>query len=111
MPETALQLNNIGLDEERNVAVDFTGKLDTSELLTGTPTVTEVDTTHFTISTIAINTAAVEINGVTVAIGNAVQFKIVPGGSTLKGTVYSFDIEVNTDGSQVLTGRVTVVTK
>lgn len=55
-------------------AIDYTDILDSTETLTG-PTATEVSTTDLTIANVAVNVAAVTINGVSVAIGKAVQFK------------------------------------
>lgn len=60
----------------RACAVGFQGVLDTSELLTGTPTVTEVTTTALTITNKRVNTAAITILGVSHAIGEAVQFTV-----------------------------------
>jgi hypothetical protein len=56
-------------------AIDYTDILDDTETLTG-PTATEVTSTDLTIANVAVNSAAVTINGVSVAIGKAVQFKI-----------------------------------
>ena len=91
------------IGETRFHAVSFAGKLDTGELLTGTPTVTEIDTTVLTITNKAVNVAELVINGVTVAIGQAVQCKVVDNGMTA-GEEYSMLVTCSTDAGQVLNG-------
>lgn len=100
----AIQTQEKTVSEVRNIAVSFTGKLDTGELLTGTPTVAEVTTTDLTFANQSVNTAALTINGVSTIIGHAVQFS-VSGGSV--GT-YSINIAVSTDAtpSQTLYGTI-----
>lgn len=90
--------------EVRIASVDFQGKLDDGELLTGTVTVTD-DTSDLTIANRAVNSAALVINGKTSAIGKAVAFKIT-GGSA--GTTYYLHISVATDATfaQTLNARV-----
>ena len=51
--------------------------LDSGELLTDTPTVTEVTTSELTISNVVVSTAELTINGAAVAVGEAVQFKVI----------------------------------
>lgn len=92
--------------EVRNVAVSFANKLDSGELLTGTPTATEVSTTDLTISDVAVNTAALTISGVSVAVGEAVQFK-VSGGTA--GVKYKVRVTCATDSSPAQTLIVDVV--
>lgn len=65
----------ISVGDTELFAIDYTDLLDDTETLTG-PTATEVSTTDLTIANVAVNVAAVTINGVSVAIGKAVQFKI-----------------------------------
>ena len=80
----------------RLVSVSLTGQLDSGELLTGTPTIVEVTTTDLTLSNKAVSTAELTISGRTVAIGQAVQFKVVGGTA---GTKYTIRITVATDSS------------
>ncbi len=77
----AIEIRCKTVSEERNAATTFEGKLDSAELLTGTPTVTVVTVTvpAIVISNIAVNTSALTINGRTVAIGKAVTFKVTGG--------------------------------
>ena len=73
MTGIAKEIPRAGSAEAQNGGADFTLQLDSAELLTGTPTVVEQVTTDLTISSESINSAAVEINGDTVAIGRDVQ--------------------------------------
>ena len=85
--------------EVRNVAVSFVGKLDSGELLTGSPTVTVVGG-GLTVASEQVNTVALTIDGVSVGIGQAVQFS-VSGGTA--GTTYTVRIECGTDASPAQT--------
>lgn len=105
MTDTAPQIHEMSTSETRAVAVSMVGKLDGGETLTGTPTVTEVSTTEMTLASKAVNTAALSINGATVAIGNAIQFTVVcptPGH-------YSVRVECGTSESQTIDGLVRVI--
>ncbi len=87
---------------ETNVfAVDFSGALDSGELLTGTPTVAEVTSSDLTITSKSINTGALTINSRSVAVGLAVQFKVV--GQVVSGSPYKIKITVSTDSSPAQT--------
>lgn len=96
----ALQTQQKTASEVRNVAVSFAGKLDSGELLTGTPTVTEVTTTDLTFASQAVNTAALTINGVSTAIGRAAQFKVTGGTA---GTTYEITVSCGTDATPAQT--------
>ncbi len=89
-------------DEVFNVAVNFKDKLDTGELLTGTPTITEVTTTDFTIGSKVVNTAALTINGETSAIGQAVQCGVTVASSPTLGP-HEITISVDTDATPAQT--------
>lgn len=60
------------------MAISFADELDDGELLTGTPTVAEIDTSTLTFASQAVSTAILTISGKTVPIGEAVQVKITP---------------------------------
>ena len=94
--------------EERLVSVSLAGKLDSGELLTGTPTIVEVTTSDLTLANKAVSTAQLTISGRTVAIGQAVQFK-VSGGTA--GTTYTIRITVTTDSTPAQTLVLDVVLK
>jgi len=107
----APQLHEIAIGETRAVAVDCIGKLESNspeELLTGTPTIVEVTTSVLTLASKAVSTAALTINGSTVAIGKAVQFTCAPGASAVVGKTYLIKITVGTDSSQTVIGHVKV---
>lgn len=106
----APQRNTKTVSEVRNVAVSFSGKLDDSEALTGTPTVTEVDASSpqaLTFANIAINTAILSINDISTPVGEAVQFKVSGG---VADAVYTIKIVCGTDSTpaQVLYGTITL---
>lgn len=106
MPDTAPQIRRVHVDESRIVSVDFSGKLDSGELLTGTPTVAEDSTSDFSVTNAQVSTTALTINGSSVAAGMAVQFQVdaVSGVSGLR----VLDITVETDAGQTLVGRITI---
>lgn len=84
--------------ETVNLAVDLRGLLDTGETCTGTPTIVEVTTSALTISAKVVNTAALTINGQTVAIGEAVTCRVAGGTA---GVQYVIRVTVTTSASQV----------
>jgi len=104
---TAGEIPPFAVGETRIVSISFAGKLDTSELLTGTPTIVEQTTTDLTITSVAVNTTALTINNRTVPIGEAVQGKVVgmlEGGS---GTgSYTLLVTAATDAGQTLKGYI-----
>jgi len=99
--------------ESRLASIDFGGKMTSGELLTGTPTIV-VDysipsgATALTLANKAVSTAALTINGRTVAIGEAVQFLVSGGGIEAE---YIVKITVSSDSTpaQSLEGFLHVV--
>ena len=93
------------VSEVRNVSVDMRGALDSGELLSGTPTITEVSTTDLTLASKAVSVAPLTINGQTVPTGQAVQFKVsggtIPSGKTSK--TYAIKVQCATDSSPAQT--------
>ena len=89
-------------------SVSFEGKLDSGELLTGTPTVLEVGTSDLTLANKAVSTGSLTINGATVATGQAVQFTAT--GFT-GGRTYTIRLSAGTDATpaQTLVGVVTLL--
>lgn len=85
--------------EVRNCAVSFENVLDSGELLTGTPTVSATPS-GLTFASIKVNTVALTINGATVAIGKAVQFKVTGGSSDVK---YQIEASCGTDATPAQT--------
>jgi len=100
---TAPQIQTKKVSEVRNAAVSFSGKLDSGELLTGTPTIPDV--AGITISNKAVSTAILEINGISVPAAEAVQFSVSGG---VAGTTYEISINSATDATppQTLYGKV-----
>ena len=93
-------------------AINGTPYLDDSEVFTGTPAITEVGTvasydadgdptytttTHLTITNKAVNVAAVVVKNKTVAIGKAVQCKVV---GQQAGNTYGLRVSVATDAGR-----------
>jgi len=97
MPIKLDQRPVISVGDTDVASIDYTDYLDSDELLTGTPTVAEVTTTHLTITNKAVNTAEVRILERDVAIGKAVQFKV--SGQHVN-TEYSIRVTVSTDASR-----------
>lgn len=85
----ALQIPDKDSGGLRWASVSFSGLLDTTETLTGTPEVTEVGTTDLTIANVANSTAEMEINHETVPAAEAVRFT-VDGGT--EGTIYDLQV-------------------
>ena len=99
----APQQNTKTVSEVRNVAASFSNKLDSGELLTGTPAVVEANASSpqaLTFSNIAVSTAILTINGVSTPIGEAVQFKVSGG---VAGTLYEIIINCGTDATPAQT--------
>jgi len=91
----AEQIQSKTAAEVRNLAVDFTDKLDSGELLTGTPTVSG-DPAGLTIASVAVSAGALTILGTSVLTGQAVTCS-VSGGSA--GTRYTLTIQCGTDAT------------
>lgn len=107
MTSLAPQRCTMSAGEARLVSVDFTNKLDSGELLTGTVT-TAVSPSGPTVSNAAVSTQALTINGVTVTIGQAVQFKIT---SVTAGETYVVTMTVATNSTPAETVQGAVVIK
>ena len=86
--------------EVRNVAVSFSGKLDSGEKLTGTPTIVEVTTSDLTLGNKVVNTAELIINGIIVPIGEAVQWNVSGG---IAETEYITLASIGTDATPAQT--------
>lgn len=82
-------------------SVSFDGVLDSGETITGTPTATEETSSDLTISNVTASSTALTINNVSVAIGRAVQFKVV--GQLVATRDYTIKITVVTDSSPAQT--------
>jgi len=107
MSHTAPKIRTKTVSEVRNAAVNFSGKLDATELLTGTPVVSELTTSDLTFASEAVNTSTLTIDDVSAVAGEAVQFKVSGG---VAGTDYIIKISCDTNSGpvQTLHGRVTL---
>jgi len=99
----APQIQEKTVSEERTIAIDFRGKLDSGELLTGTPIITEVTTSDLTLTSKAVNTAELTINDLTVAIGEAVQCLVTGGLAATRN--YVIQVQCGTDSTPAQTVR------
>lgn len=106
MSFTADDIAEISTDEVRIVSVDFTGKLDSGELLSGTPTITADAGAGLTLTNKAVNSEAITVNSVACAIGEAVQFKA--DATAANAGRWAVEIVCGTDAGQTLYGRVMV---
>lgn len=91
----------VRVGETRTPAVSFVGVLEPGEVLTGTPLVVEVSTSGLTLTNKAVNTVELVINGKTVAIGQAVQFKM--SGQLVANSPYMIKVTASTDASPAQT--------
>jgi len=109
-PNTAPEHPSIPVGSSHNAKVSFKGQLDSGELLTGTPTVVEVNAldvavspSDLTISGKAVNTATIAVNEDTAVLaGQAVVYLV--SGQLLTNTPYRIKITATTDGGQTLVG-------
>lgn len=95
------QQPQMSVGDTETFGIDYTGWLDSGELLTGTPTVVEVISTDLTISNKVISTVLLTIlDESDVAIGAAVQF-VVSG--QLTGITYTVRVTIGTDATPART--------
>lgn len=100
MSNKSLQIHEISVTETRHVSVDMRSKLDGTELLTGTATVTEITTTALSITNVSISSAELSINGDTVPVAQALQFTVA---ASEQGR-YDVLVRCTTDAGQVIEG-------
>jgi len=96
----ATQIRQKSSSEVRNVAISYADKVESGELLTGTPTITEVSSSDLTLSNKIVSTGALTINGVSVAAGAAITFTVAGGTA---GTTYDIRIQCGTDATNAQT--------
>ncbi len=92
----------ISKGETEIVKVSLAAVLDSAELLTGTPTVTEQTSTDLTLGNKQVNTAQEEIDGTTTAIGKAVLFT-VSGQLTGANNPYTVHVQCDSDSTPTRT--------
>lgn len=93
-------LRTVSSDAVEVVAIDESFELDSGETLTGTPTVTEIDTNDLTITNNALNASSMTINGNTAAANCAVLFRI---SGQKAGKLYNIKYTVNTTSTPART--------
>ena len=101
---TAPQRPTASVGSVRNIAVSFSNKLDSGELLTGTPTIVDSSPNSpedLTISNKVVSTGALIINGVSTPTGEAVQCTV--SGFVAANFPYTLDISVGTDATPAQT--------
>lgn len=101
--QLALQQPTIYDGETRLASVSFVGLLDDGELLSGTPTVTEITSSDLTFANEALNSSAKIINKKSVAANKAVVFKIT---GFVAGETYTIEITSGTDSSPAQTLKI-----
>lgn len=89
--------------ETLTAEVDYTDRLDSDETLSGTPTIASSGA-GLTVSSPAVNAAALTILGTSVAIGKAVTFTAV----AVTAGLYTVTVTVGTSQSQTLVRAVKV---
>lgn len=93
--------------ETRNPAIDFTGKLDSGETLTGTPSVT-ASPSGLTIANVKVNTTTLTINDASCTAGQAVQFTVAGGTAGVTYTITATCDSTSTPAQVALEGRCTL---
>jgi hypothetical protein len=102
MSAEAPQIPRIVEGETRNGKASFANKLDSGESLAGSPTITELGTTHLTIANATRSTGTLTINGVEVTSGHALTFKVT---GFVANMVYRLRMECATDSTPAQTLR------
>lgn len=99
----APQIHTIRVGSDENISVDCSPVLDTSELMTGIPTVEEVSTSDLTITDVSINTQTMTINSSTVIAGKAIQFSVADVPVSALGETKKIRLTFTTDSTPVRT--------
>lgn len=93
-------VRTVSSDAVEIVAVDESFELDAGETLTGTPTVTEIDTSDLTITNKSLNSSSMSINGNDSSASCAVLFRI---SGQKSGKLYHIKYTVGTTSSPART--------
>jgi hypothetical protein len=102
MTQTAPQRPCFVESEVFTPAVSFLNLLRSGELLSGTPTVTEITSSDLTIDNVARNTGTITIDGVSHEASQAVQFRVASGHVATTGH-YRLRIDCDTDATPAQT--------
>lgn len=87
-------------NEVLNAAVDFRGRLESGESLSGTPTVVS-SPSGISPTNIAVTVSTKTINGKSVPAGKAITFKVPAGGTV--GTTYELLVTCDTNSTPAQT--------
>lgn len=90
----------VTVGEIPNAAVDCTGLLDAGELISTLTSVLEITTTNLTIDNKAISAVELTINGVAVATGKAITFRVA---GVLSGITYRIQSKFVTNSTPAAT--------
>ena len=101
MPKILEQQYDLSTGETEVVSINYSDVLDSGELLSGTPTVSEVSTSNLTLANKLVNTATYveSFSGETISVGKAVQFTVTTGTAGL----YQIRVTVSTDSTPTRT--------
>ncbi len=104
MRSTARQIHEVTTLEVAVVSVDMRGLLDDAETLTGAPTITPPTGSGLTFTNKTVNSATIEVNGVSLTAGQAIQFKA----DATAGVAARYDVDIvcGTSAGQTRHGRI-----
>ena len=101
MPHTLTQRHTLSVGATRVVRINCTPDIDSGVLLTGTPSITEQDTSDLTLTSKQVNTVGYSDNntGHTVAAGKGILFTVAGGSS---GSTYTVLVSCDTDTAETV---------
>jgi hypothetical protein len=123
MSSVAKNIEKLPVGAVRNLYLEFTDQLSETDLLTGTPTVSEVsrsdvdagvsepssDDNDFTLDNAGVNAAAyINQFGETVAIGKAVVFRLATSGVDAGEYAFRVSVTTNNTSAETLIGYIRV---
>lgn len=108
MPRVAPQDHELYEGEVRNIAANMAGLMDEGETLSSIVSIQD-DSGLLSITSEQINSSSVEVNGVDVAAGLVVQFRVDRNGAA--NGCYLVDIECLSSAAQEVTGSVRLLLK
>lgn len=100
---TAPQRPVFTVGEENLLSVSYDGRLESGEVLTGTPTAIEKTTSDLTITNVSVSSTALIINNKSVAAGRAIQCFVV--GHIVVNAPYTVNFTATTDSSPAQTKK------
>lgn len=107
MSHLADQIHYQTVGETRNHALGFIGRLDSGELLTGTPIILEVTTAILTIASEAVSTTTLTIDGTSHTAGQALQCSVT--GATAGEYQILWECATDSSPAQTVQGKTTII--